>query len=169
MPSATCNSMKTQGTAIFTAPWWWGGFTIGPVCGCEKRWRTLSGWITSKAGMEEKDGCWTKNRDGKSPQIIHLFIGFSIINHPFWGVYPYFWKHPYVHFLLGKFLCALWRCRCSWDIFWGGWMFFSWKLMENARMCFCNPLTPPKTNMEPENGPLEKEIPIGNHHFQVPC
>ena len=31
------------------------------------------------------------------------------------------------------------------------------------------PDTPPKTNMEPENGPLEKEIPIGNHHFQVPC
>ena len=30
-------------------------------------------------------------------------------------------------------------------------------------------VTPPKTNMEPENGPLEKEIPIGNHHFQVPC
>ena len=30
-------------------------------------------------------------------------------------------------------------------------------------------LVPPKTNMEPENGPLEKEIPIGNHHFQVPC
>ena len=29
--------------------------------------------------------------------------------------------------------------------------------------------TPPKTNMEPENGPLEKEIPIGNHHFQVPA
>ena len=28
---------------------------------------------------------------------------------------------------------------------------------------------PPKINMEPENGPLEKEIPIGNHHFQVPC
>ncbi len=30
-------------------------------------------------------------------------------------------------------------------------------------------VTPPKTNMQPENGPLEKEIPIGNHHFQVPC
>ena len=30
--------------------------------------------------------------------------------------------------------------------------------------------TPPETNMEPENGgPLEKEIPIGNHHFQVPA
>ena len=24
-----------------------------------------------------------------------IFIGFSIINHPFWGVSPYFWKHPY--------------------------------------------------------------------------
>ena len=23
--------------------------------------------------------------------------------------------------------------------------------------------------MEPENQPLEKEIPIGNHHFQVSC
>ena len=25
--------------------------------------------------------------------------------------------------------------------------------------------TPLKFNMEPENGPLEKEIPFGNHHF----
>ena len=25
--------------------------------------------------------------------------------------------------------------------------------------------TLPKTNMAPENIPLEKEIPIGNHHF----
>ena len=29
--------------------------------------------------------------------------------------------------------------------------------------------TPPKTNMEPENRPLEKEIPIGNQNFQVVC
>ena len=27
--------------------------------------------------------------------------------------------------------------------------------------------TPRKTNMEPENEPLEEEIPIRNHHFQV--
>ena len=26
-------------------------------------------------------------------------------------------------------------------------------------------LTPPKTNMEPENEPLEEEIPMNNHHF----
>ena len=31
------------------------------------------------------------------------------------------------------------------------------------------PRTPRKTNMEPENEPLEEEIPIRNHHFQVPC
>ena len=32
-----------------------------------------------------------------------------------------------------------------------------------------NENTPRKTNMEPENEPLEEEIPIRNHHFQVPC
>ena len=30
-------------------------------------------------------------------------------------------------------------------------------------------LTLPETNMAPEKNPLEKEIPIGNHHFQVLC
>ena len=29
--------------------------------------------------------------------------------------------------------------------------------------------TPLKVNMEPEKKSLEKEIPFGNHHFQVPC
>ena len=29
--------------------------------------------------------------------------------------------------------------------------------------------TPLKFNMEPENEPLEEEIPTRNHHFQVPC
>ena len=29
--------------------------------------------------------------------------------------------------------------------------------------------TLPETNMAPENAPLEKEIPIGNHHFWVLC
>ena len=24
-----------------------------------------------------------------------ILIGFSIINHPFWGKHPYFWKQPY--------------------------------------------------------------------------
>ena len=29
--------------------------------------------------------------------------------------------------------------------------------------------TLPETNIAPENRPLEKEIPIGNHHFQGLC
>ena len=31
------------------------------------------------------------------------------------------------------------------------------------------PTTPLKFNMEPEKKSLEKVIPFGNHHFQVPC
>ena len=32
-----------------------------------------------------------------------------------------------------------------------------------------HPYTLPETNIAPENRPLEKEIPIGNHHFQGLC
>ena len=43
-------------------------------------------------------------------------------------------------------------------------------IFEKKLWVGCGPsTTPPKFNMEPENQPLEKEIPIGNHHFQVPC
>ena len=28
-----------------------------------------------------------------------ILIGFSLINHPFWGNYHYFWKHPYRWFV----------------------------------------------------------------------
>ena len=32
-----------------------------------------------------------------------------------------------------------------------------------------NEYTPPKTNIAHENTPLEKDIPIGHHHFWVLC
>ena len=37
----------------------------------------------------------SENRD--NPQIIYFnrVFKFSIINHPFWGIYPHFWKHPF--------------------------------------------------------------------------
>ena len=44
-----------------------------------------------------------------------FLIGFSIINHPFWGT-PNFWKHPYIaqienlQLYLGAFLDACFRC-----------------------------------------------------------
>ena len=41
-----------------------------------------------------------------------------------------------------------------------------WSELKATKKMF---LTPLKFNMEPENQPLEKEIPVGNHHFQVPC
>ena len=39
----------------------------------------------------------SKNSGGPKSSIL---IGFSIINHPFWG-YPYFWKHPNAHKISG--------------------------------------------------------------------
>ena len=36
----------------------------------------------------------SKNRGTPKSTIL---IGFSIINHPFWGFSPYFWKHPYIN------------------------------------------------------------------------
>ncbi len=36
----------------------------------------------------------SKNR-GENPPKSSILIGFSIINHPFWGFSHYFWKHPY--------------------------------------------------------------------------
>ncbi len=55
----------------------------------------------------------SKNR-GKTPQIIHLFIGFSIIFTIHFG-YPYFWfnTHLYMNHLRSSFPVS----RFSWDLF----------------------------------------------------
>ena len=46
-----------------------------------------------------------------------------------------------------------------------------WNLEEVrlVRQALWTKHTLPETNVAPENRPLEKEIPIGNHHFQVLC
>ena len=44
----------------------------------------------------------SKNRG--IPKSSHL-IGFSIINHPFWGT-PIFWKHPYISRVAGDSRCG---------------------------------------------------------------
>ena len=42
--------------------------------------------------------CWKNwvfpKQIGVGPPNHPILIGFSIINHPFWGFSPYFWKHP---------------------------------------------------------------------------
>ena len=42
---------------------------------------------------------------GFSPQIIHELIGFSIINHPFWGVFPLIFGNT--HIFKGIDLCQV--------------------------------------------------------------
>ena len=47
--------------------------------------------------FQTRYGCWTKNRGGFLPPKSSILIGFSIINHPFWGVLPLFLvQHPYL-------------------------------------------------------------------------
>ena len=50
------------------------------------------------------------------------------------------------------------------EILWDG--FITVKINHLGRRFLVTPL---KFNMEPESQPLEKEIPFGNHHFQIPC
>ena len=54
---------------------------------------------------------WRQNYMGVSktrggPPKSSILMGFSIINHQFWGFSPYFWKHPYKHLqLFGRKCC----------------------------------------------------------------
>ena len=54
-----------------------------PILWCQTGLRFF---LSSHKGVEPKIM-------GKPPKS-SILIGFSIINHPFWGVSPYFWKHP---------------------------------------------------------------------------
>ena len=49
---------------------------------------------------------------GFPPKSSILIIGFSIINHPFWGTF-YFWEHP---FHVAKHLCLtlIYGVCCCW-------------------------------------------------------
>ena len=58
-------------------------------------------------------------RIGGYPPKSSIFIGCSIINHPFWG-YPYFWKHSYtidgvllvLDQLINRLHPIIYRCCC---------------------------------------------------------
>ena len=57
-------------------------------------------------------GCQPKNSGTPKSSIL---IGFSIINHPFWGPTPIFWKHPYYALFSSNSCCAI---PCSvWSVF----------------------------------------------------
>ena len=44
-----------------------------------------------------------------------ILIGFSIINHPFWGFSPYFWKHPH-HIITHPWMCEFLQPRMLLDV-----------------------------------------------------
>ena len=48
-------------------------------------------------------------------------------------------------------------------------VFHSGQLASTKDTSTADKYTPPETNIAPENRPLEKEIPIGNHYFQGLC
>ena len=62
------------------------------------------------------------------PPKSSILIGFSIINHPFWGKTPYFWKHPdksmiyppwNSQFAPEKLLVGWWNFLLGRGLFWG--------------------------------------------------
>ena len=71
---------------VFQAFW---GVKIWVVRSIDNRIEVAS--LELSSGLKGKKMDVSKNRGGKTPpQIIHLFIGFSIINHPFCGFSPIF-------------------------------------------------------------------------------
>ena len=91
----------------------------------------------------------SKNRATPKSSIL---IGFSIINHPFWGtsifenihLALFMFPNPNVNWLRKNYS-------------------YNQGLGLQTKCSMINTL--PETNIAPENRPLEKEIPIGNHHF----
>ena len=59
-------------------------------------WRALSRTAVQSLRHFKVPGVYilgvSKNRCTRKSSIL---IGFSMINHPFWGFSPHFWKHPY--------------------------------------------------------------------------
>ena len=49
---------------------------------------------------------------GGKPPKSSILIGFSIINHPFWGFSPYFWKHPFTKYQQDIPFCEYPKANC---------------------------------------------------------
>ena len=49
--------------------------------------------LVSQRVIQMEGKIWMFPKIGVPPKS-SILIGFSIINHPFWGIYPYFWETP---------------------------------------------------------------------------
>ena len=73
--------------------------------------------------QEENDMDVSKNNGTPKPSIL---IGFSIINHLFWG-YHYFWKHPHHTLSSSVYKLYIWRSSKTLDFHGGGFQYFFWE------------------------------------------
>ena len=65
-------------------------------------WSKQAGfWKCSKTDLTAGT-FWMFPKIGGFPPKSSILIGFSIINRPFWGFSPYFWKHPFLGAMLGE-------------------------------------------------------------------
>ena len=78
----------------FMAPWLW---SPSFLCGGEPN----SWWVSITTFI------WVFPKNRGFPPKSSILIGFSSINHPFWGIHI-FWKHPYL-----DFADLFWSCRFS--------------------------------------------------------
>ena len=92
-----CNRISTSGHQSFTnvisplSPKWPRFTDRIPQIPC---WNP--GTTSERGQVATLDGGGDLNvsENGGTPKS-SILIGFSIINHPFWGKTPYFWKHPF--------------------------------------------------------------------------
>ena len=72
--------------------------------------KAFHGFLEVHPSPQWPHGVWKKFTEGHIwlfpkigvPPNHPILIGFSIINHPFWGKHPYFWKHAYIYMGVSK-------------------------------------------------------------------
>ena len=73
--------------------------------------KAFHGFLEVHPSPQWPHGVWKKFTEGHIwlfpkigvPPNHPILIGFSIINHPFWGKHPYFWKHVFVYIYIWVF------------------------------------------------------------------
>ena len=73
---------------------WWLRNRLGPKNPLPRGGTSQDDWLVS--GDPDHPAIWMFPKMVGFPPKSSILIGFSIINHPFWGKHPYFWKHPFM-------------------------------------------------------------------------
>ena len=95
IPVWACNLLKTTLPSWTWESWFWvtskSWWCVWPVIIISIPWfRCFFRKILGSTSIASQITIWVFPKIWENPQIIHLFIGFSTINHPFWGNPPIF-------------------------------------------------------------------------------